>query len=171
MEAFVGQLLLVGFSFAPEGWAFCDGRLLPISQYDVLYSLLGTTYGGDGQTTFGLPDLRGRAPIGVGALPGGSNYVLGETGGAEGVTITANTYPTHSHSVAAAGAAGTVNNPLNAAPASGQTIYVSNPTLSAAFNSSACQASAGGTQPHTNLQPYLTLNWIIALNGVYPSQG
>ena len=171
MEVYVGQLLLVGFNFAPEGWAFCNGSLLPINQYDVLYSLLGTTYGGEGQTTFGLPDLRGRTPIGVGALPGGGNYVLGQSGGTENVLITANTYPSHSHSVAVSGAAGNLNTPTNATPAAGQTIYVSNPTLTAPFNSSACLPSPGGAQPHTNLQPYLTLNWIIALNGVYPSQG
>jgi microcystin-dependent protein len=171
MEVFVGQLLLVGFSFAPVGWAFCNGSLLPISGYEALYSLLGTTYGGDGVSTFGLPDLRGRIPIGVGALPGGGNYTLGQMGGAENVLIDVNTYPTHSHSVGASGVAGNGNSPKNSTPASGQTIYVSSPTLTAPLNSQACQASAGGTQPHTNLQPYLTLNWIISLGGVYPSQG
>ena len=171
MEVFVGQLLLVGFSFPPVGWAFCDGSLLPISGYEALYALIGTTYGGDGQTTFALPDLRGRTPIGVGALPGGGNYPLGQIGGAESVTIDVNSYPTHTHSVAAAGAAGTLNTPANNTPASGQTVYASNPALTAAFNPSACQASPGGTTPHTNLQPYLTLNWIISLNGIYPSQG
>jgi microcystin-dependent protein len=171
MQVYVGQVLLVGFNFAPLGWAPCDGRLLSISEYQILYSLLGTTYGGNGQTTFGLPDLRGRTAIGLGPSKSGSNYVLGQNGGAENVTVTSNTYPLHSHSIGASKGTGNLNAAAGAALASGQTIYVSNPTLTAPLNSLACTASPGGSLPHNNLQPYLTLNWIIALDGIYPSQG
>jgi len=171
MEVFIGQVLLVGFNFVPAGWALCDGSLLPISQNDALFNLLGTTYGGDGVTNFGLPDLRGRTSIGYGTSTLGTSYVLGQSGGAENVTITPTTYPTHSHTIGASKSPGNNNSPSGATLSSGQTVYVNNPTLTAPLNSLACTPSTGSSLPHDNLQPYVTLNWIIALAGIYPSQG
>jgi microcystin-dependent protein len=169
-QPYVGQVICVGFNFAPVGWLPCDGRLLPISQYDVLYNLIGTTYGGDGVNTFGLPDLRGRTPLGSGQLSGGGSYVAGQTGGAETVSLTGNQYPSHSHGVVPTQNNGNSNSPGNNFLAAGQQIYNGNaPT--AAMNSQAVTPSGGNGLPHSNLQPYLTCNWIISLYGVYPTQG
>ena len=172
MDQYLGQLLLVGFYFAPQGWAFCNGDLLPISQNPALFNLLGTTYGGDGVNTFGLPDLRGRTAIGTGQLSGGGNYSLGQLGGAENVTIGLAQYPSHTHPIGCSPTAtGGGNQVGGAALGSGQQIYVdSSVALAAALNPLACTFSPGGSNQHDNLQPYQTLNWIIALEGVYPSQ-
>jgi microcystin-dependent protein len=171
MQVFVGQLLLVGFNFAPAGWNFCDGTLLPISQFEALFNLIGTTYGGNGQTTFGLPDLRGRTPIAIGQLQGGSNYVLGQSGGAENVTIAASNYPTHNHLVNGVSSGATSSSPVGTTLAGSRSIYVSNTPASVALNPAMVGQSnppaSGG--PHANLQPYQTLNWIISLYGIYPS--
>jgi microcystin-dependent protein len=165
---FIGMLLAAGFNFAPGGpipWALCAGQLLAIAQYNALYSLLGTTFGGDGVNTFGLPDLRGRTPIHF-----GNGYVMGEAGGSENVTLTTQTMPQHGHSVYACG--NSQNNPSanNNYLAQGPQAYTSQfPTNSLLASSSI--TFDGGSQQHPNLQPYLTLNWIIALEGIYPSQG
>lgn len=158
MEPFIGMITLFAGNFAPKGWAFCQGQLLPISQNSALFSLLGTTYGGDGVTTFALPDLRGRAPIQQGQGPGLSNYVLGEITGTENVTLTNTQLPAHTHSIVAAVGApsGTIRaleGQLTDSPID-ETIGVT-----------------GGGEPFPVVQPILAINFIIALEGVYPSRG
>jgi microcystin-dependent protein len=166
MEPFLGQLLLLPYNFAPVGWLLCQGQLLPIAQYDALFSLLGTTYGGDGQNTFALPDLRGRTPIGMGTGASGTPYIQGETGGSEQVTITANSTPLHTHVPGAAGVTGDGQHANGTLMGDGQTIYrTANPAAAMAANTLNIQ---GGSQPHNNLQPYLTLNWCIATEGIFP---
>jgi microcystin-dependent protein len=169
MEVFLGQLLLVGFGFVPQGWAACDGSLLSISSYDALYNLIGTTYGGDGQSTFGLPDLRGQVAIGIGQSTVGGNYLLGQIGGQENVPILAPTYPTHSHLIYGTASVANATNPTATILASGRSIYAANTTPNAPLNSAMIGTTSGGSAAHSNLQPYLTLNWIISLYGVFPS--
>ena len=167
-QPFVGEIRLVGFNFAPAGWAFCNGATLAISENDTLFNLIGTTYGGDGQSTFNLPDLRGRTPVHMGQGTGLSNYVEGQTGGVEQVTLTVTQIPQHSHPMLGSSNAGTSNNAANGVPGNGQAVYSANaPTV--AMNAQVLAAS-GGSQPHDNLQPYLVLNWIISLFGIFPSQ-
>ncbi len=171
MQVYVGQVICVGFNFAPVGWALCDGSLLSIAENSALFNLIGTTYGGDGVNTFGLPDLRGRTPVGSGPLAGGSNYVLGQRGGAENVTVTLPNYPAHTHPLMANTGNGNANGPAGNYLAAGQQTYNSNtPQAGDALNPAAVTSYAGGGQPHNNLQPYLTCSWIISLYGVYPSQ-
>jgi len=172
MEPYLGSLLLVAFNFAPTGWALCNGQLLQISQYTALFSLLGTTYGGDGVTTFALPDLRGRVPISSGQGPGLQNYAIGQAGGAENVTLGVNQLPAHTHSVNTVSAQGTSAQPGNeylASSTHGSSIYSSSRPDST-LNPNAV-SYAGGSQPVNIRSPYLTLNWIIALAGIFPSQG
>lgn len=176
-EPFIGQIILFAGNFEPRGWAFCNGQLLSIAQNTALFSLLGTTYGGNGQTTFALPDLRGRVPLHFGQGPGLSDYILGESGGAEQVTLTQGQMPAHSHQ------AFSTLNASNAADDStdptGRVLAVANrgvynsqtPNVSmAAAAISTTVASTGGNQPHDNRQPYLAINYIIALEGIYPSR-
>ena len=165
---YVGEVRLVGFNFAPAGWALCQGQLQPISEFDTLFNLIGTTYGGDGQNTFALPNLQGRIPIHQGQLPGGGQYVIGQTGGVENVTIVANTYPQHNHALLASSNAGGTNSPGNNVIASFQDGYEA-ATPAHAMLPATLGFSGGGNQPHDNLQPYQVLNWVIALYGVYPS--
>ena len=171
-DQWIGEIALVAFNFAPQGWALCDGQLLPISQNTALFALLGTTFGGNGTTTFALPDLRGRAPIHMGQGPGLSSYVIGQTGGAEVVTLLSTQIPQHTHALAASTANGTSDTPgataVLAKNASGVPAYgtgVPNTTMAPA-----AIGVAGGSQPHENHQPYLTMNYIIALNGIFPSR-
>jgi microcystin-dependent protein len=172
---FIGQITLFAGNFAPRGYAFCNGQLLPIQQYTALFSLLGTTYGGNGQTNFALPDLRGRVPIHAGQGPGLSNYQLGQRAGQEAVTLTASEIPSHGHTAsvnASSGAPNTVS-PGGAVPAvsaQGNAYATGSPTLTAMSASAATVGLAGNNQPHTNMQPYLALNFIIALQGIYPSR-
>lgn len=168
-EPFIGQLMLVPYNFVPAGWAACDGRLLPIAQNAALFSLLGVMYGGDGSTTFGLPDLRGRVPISVGQGQGLSAYALGAKGGAEGVTLTTNQMPVHNHRVAASAAPLNTPSPQNAFPG-GDGAYQELAESTVTMNP-AMVLPAGESQPHENRQPYLALQWIIALQGIYPSRG
>jgi microcystin-dependent protein len=173
-EPFIGEIRMVGFTYAPQGWALCDGQLLSIAQNSALFALLGTTYGGNGQTTFALPDLRGRVPLHPGQGPGLSPYVLGQSSGAETVTLTATQIPAHNHTVAANSGSGSAENPVGNFPAA-----ITDPNTGAPFNAFAASANgtmnptavgiAGGSQPHTNLQPYLCVNFIIALEGIFPS--
>jgi microcystin-dependent protein len=164
-QPFVGECRPVGFNFAPVGWAQCLGQLVPISQNDTLFNLIGTTFGGDGQQTFGLPNLQGRVPIHQGA-----GYVLGQLGGVENVTLTTQQLPLHSHPLMASSSNGTANNFLNSVLAASPTpVYLANPNPTIAMSPSAV-TNTGGNQPHNNIQPYLTLNWIISLFGIYPSQ-
>jgi microcystin-dependent protein len=162
---FVGEIRMFGGNFAPAGWAFCDGQLLPISENETLFQLIGTTYGGDGQETFALPDLRGRIPIHQ-----GSGFILAETGGAEEVTLTVQQIPAHSHAALGAAVTADQTSANNALPANSVTItpYL-NTAPDAAFNPGAI-APVGGSQPHVNFQPYLCVNFIISLFGVFPQQ-
>jgi microcystin-dependent protein len=166
-EPFIGQLMLVGFNFAPRGWAMCNGQILPIAQNTALFSLLGTTYGGNGQTTFALPNLQSRVPVHFGQGPGLSNYDLGQTGGSETVTLTVNNMPAHSHPAGSSQAAATSTRPSGQVPAGGGAYTASSDgtTLNPAFIS-----NVGGNQPFNNVQPYLALNWVIALEGIFPSR-
>ena len=153
-------------NFAPAGWAFCDGSLLPISEYETLFALIGTTYGGDGQSTFALPDLRGRLPIHQ-----GNGFTLAETGGAETVTLNLNQVPAHSHSFLCSTSAGAQRNPVGNALATvvGGSAYVQQPPTTA-LNPGTISNYPGGNQPHDNMQPYLCVSFIISLFGVFPSQ-
>jgi microcystin-dependent protein len=164
-QPYVGEIRMFGGNFAPAGWMFCEGQLLPISENETLFNLIGTTYGGDGQSTFGLPDLRGRLP-----MHQGGGFTLAETGGAEEVTITVNTMPSHTHALLASSAVTQQTNPTsNLVGQSTQAkLYIDdvpNVNLSPAVIS-----SVGGSQPHTNFQPYLCVDFIISLFGIFPSQ-
>jgi microcystin-dependent protein len=179
MDPFLGQINLLGCNFAPQGWALCQGQLLAIAQNTALFSLLGVSFGGNGTTTFGLPDLRSRAPIGFGQGPGLSNYPIGATGGTETVMINTLSYPAHSHTLFAAAGPGTTNAPGGVIEAEGQTggrggtinlaLYSASGTHTPLAPAS-LTAAAGGSQPHNNLQPYLALNFCIALQGIFPSR-
>jgi microcystin-dependent protein len=170
-EQFLGELRLVGFNFAPQGWAFCNGQLLSIAQNTALFSLLGTLYGGDGQTTFALPNLQGRVPIHFGTSPGLSPYFQGETGGVENVTLAVNQMPAHSHLVNASANKGNKASPIGNFPASDAAGVTAEYTGSATGDMNAAMiAQTGGNQPHENRQPFLALNWIIALVGIFPAR-
>lgn len=170
-EPFIGQLALVGFSFCPNGWAEANGALLSIAQNSALFSLIGTYYGGDGVTTFALPNLRGRVPIGAGQGPGLSPRAHGEVGGAESVTLTTAEMPAHTHLHAASTQAANTPNPAAALPArkSRTPLYRGGSGADTTMDSSAISV-AGGSQPHENMQPFLAMRWCIALEGIYPSQ-
>ena len=167
MDPFIGEIKMFGGNFAPQGWAFCNGQLLPIAQYDALFNLIGTTYGGDGQTTFALPDLRGRTPIHM-----NSAYPQGAMVGTEAVTLTQQQMATHSHLAAALTGGGSANNPggqVWAGSSLSDNKYTDTLTAQATLNPATIQ-NTGGNQPHDNMQPYLVINFIIALEGIYPSQ-
>lgn len=185
-EPFLAQIIMFGGNFAPRSWAYCDGQLLPISQYTALFSILGTTYGGDGRTTFALPDLRGRVPIHAGSGPGLSTYRLGDRGGVEDVTLNTTQIPAHSHAATATSTAsmlaesreGTVSTPAGNMLAAGSNIFRPNartddvamdPAMVSVETSVQTQ-NAGGNLSHTNLQPFLSVHYIIALQGLFPSR-
>jgi microcystin-dependent protein len=170
MDPFVAEIRIFPFNFAPKGWAWCDGQLLPLSQNTALFSLLGTTYGGDGKSTFALPDLQGRAPMHPGQGPGLSLHDLGETGGAEYVSLLESEIPGHSHGSTASRSDGNERNPQSQLPAAGVGIGLYAPANAATNVALADNIAppAGGDQPHGNMQPYLTLYFCIALQGVYP---
>lgn len=174
---YIGEIRMFGFGSrgAPNGWQACDGTLLPISEYEVLYTLLGTTYGGDGQSTFGVPDLRGRLPIHQGTGPGLSNYVIGQRAGTETVTVLPTQMPAHTHTlVVTTGAASalTPGNTLLPGAVSGDSFYASDITGATALPMSAqSTGAAGGSQPHENCMPTLTVQYCIAWAGIFPSQG
>lgn len=169
-EPFVGEIRMFAGTFNPRGWALCDGQLLSVSQNDALFSLFGTIYGGDGRTTFGLPDLRGRIPIHAGDGPGLSNRRLGSKSGSESETLTVNELPTHSHSLVGTADASTSKAPSGLAPGQTSTpsYYSANEQLEALNSASVLQT--GGSQSHTNLMPAQCVNFIVALVGVYPSR-
>ena len=166
MDPFVAEIRIVGFNFAPNGWAFCDGQILPLSQNTALFSLLGTMYGGNGLSTFALPNLQGRAPMQQGQGPGLSNRSQGETGGVVSVTLLESEMPGHTHNVQAVNDSGLQSSPQGAFPARAN-MYKNNAVNIGAMRSQA-MTPAGGSAPHNNMQPYLTLNYIIALQGVFP---
>lgn len=169
-EPFVGEIRIFAGSFAPVGWAFCEGQLLPISENDALFTLIGTTYGGDGQSTFALPDLRGRVPIHQGQGPGLSSHILAESGGAEEITLTATQIPAHQHVLTGTSAIGDEPSPANhfLARTTNTDIYTGDaPDVNMA---AAAIGPTGGSQPHTNFQPYLCVNFIISLFGIFPQQ-
>lgn len=171
MEPYIGQLQLFGFNFAPKGWALCNGQLLSIMQYQALFSLISTTYGGDGRTTFALPDLRGRVPNGQGQGPGLSNYVMGQVAGTENVTLLSTQMPAHNHILMAFSDPGNVSNPQGALLASSGGTDPEYRT-SGAITAMGQQGIgvSGGNQPHYNMQPYLTMNYCIATEGIFPSR-
>jgi len=160
---FLGELKIVSFNFAPQGWAMCNGQFLPINQNQALFSLLGTTFGGNGQTTFALPNLRGRVPIHQ-----GSGHTLGEAAGSSSVTITQQTMPQHLHFEQGSSANGSSPLPLNNVLAASNNTYTGAAGLTNLLPASL--TSVGGSQPHNNMMPYLVLNWCIALQGIFPSQ-
>ena len=166
-QPYVGEIRIFAGNFAPAGWMFCEGQLLPISENETLFQLIGTTYGGDGQSTFGLPDLRGRIP-----LHQGGGLILAETGGVEEVTLTTQQIPSHTHALLGTVNQGTQNQPLNMALAQSPTQNAfpygsDNPPTTLG---SASISPVGGGQPHSNFQPYLCVDFIISLFGIFPSQ-
>jgi microcystin-dependent protein len=171
-QPYLGEIRMFAGNFAPFGWALCNGQIMSIQQNTALFSLLGTMYGGNGQTTFALPDLQGRVPIHQGQSTFGTNYNVGEIAGSESVTLTDQEMPAHTHAVSVA-AIGTTDSPVNGYPATDPAGNVAqfkaNTTANAAMNANAVRPT-GGSQPHANIQPTLAVTYIIALTGVYPSR-
>jgi len=164
-QSYVGEIRMFGGNFAPAGWMFCEGQLLPISEYEVLYNLIGTTYGGDGQSTFGLPDLRGRVPVHF-----GSGFIQGQLSGVESVTLNTQQIPSHGHPMFASADAGTKNSPAGNVPAASPSVLLYTADVTDTSLSPSAMTSAGGSQPHSNFQPYLCVSFIISLFGVFPTQ-
>jgi microcystin-dependent protein len=163
-QPYVGEIRIFAGNFAPAGWMFCEGQLLPISENETLFQLIGTTYGGDGESTFALPDLRGRIPIHQGI-----GFPLAETGGAEEITLTVSQIPAHSHPLLGSGATGSQASPQGSLLASSAVITPYAPETSGVAMAPTAITAVGGSQPHTNFQPYLCVNFIISLFGIFPS--
>lgn len=164
-QPYVGEIRMFGGNFAPAGWMFCSGQLLPISENETLFQLIGTTYGGDGESTFALPDLRGRLP-----LHQGNGFILAETGGAEEITLTVSQIPAHSHGFLSNGGAGSSSAPGNNLPATAVgNLYFPPPSSNPGQMSPQMISPTGGAQPHSNMQPYLCVSFIISLFGIFPS--
>ena len=163
-QPYVGEIRMFGGNFAPAGWMFCDGSLLPISEYETLFNLIGTTYGGDGQETFALPDLRGRLPIHF-----GNGFILAETGGAEEITLTVNQIPAHNHAFLATSSSANQPSPTSNVLAQSLTVSFYNSAAPNAAMAPGTTGSVGGSQPHSNFQPYLCVDFIISLFGIFPS--
>ena len=163
-QPYVGEIRMFAGNFAPTGWMFCEGQLLPISENETLFQLIGTTYGGDGQSTFALPDLRGRLP-----LHQGNGFILAETGGAEEITLTVSQIPAHSHPLLASAEVGNDPNPQGGLYAESSAISLYQSVSPSSAMAPAAVGSTGGSQPHTNLQPYLCIDFIISLFGIFPS--
>ncbi len=167
-QPYVGEIRLFAGNFAPNGWLFCQGQTLPISENEVLFQLIGTTYGGDGEETFRLPDMQGRLPVHWGTLAGGSNYTQGESSGSEEVTLTTQQIPVHNHAFLASGNTDDTASPRDSVIGISTTVngfIVSTPAQPMAADIT----PTGGSQPHSNMQPYLCINFIISLFGVFPS--
>ena len=166
-QPYVGEIRMFGGNFAPAGWMFCEGQLLPISENEVLFQLIGTTYGGDGESTFALPDLRGRLPVHQ-----GSGMSVGEMGGVEEVTLTLQQIPAHTHPLLGSGGTATTNDPGNNvfATSTGSTIFPYGTDQPPTTLNPSTIGPVGGSQPHTNFQPYLCVDFIISLFGIFPSQ-
>jgi microcystin-dependent protein len=173
-DPFVAEIRIFPFNFAPNGWAWCDGQLLPLSQNTALFSLLGTTYGGNGKSNFALPDLQGNAPMFWGQGPGLSLYDLGQTGGSQTVTLLESEIPSHSHGLMAAAQIATSGVPspsVGLGRSRGMNLYQSNTTQNVVQMSPSALGPAGGSLPHNNMMPYLTIYFCIALQGVFPPRG
>jgi len=168
-QPYVGELRIFAGNFAPAGWQFCEGQLMPISENETLFQLIGTTYGGDGQSTFALPDLRGRVPIHQGT-GGGVSYTLAQTGGAEEVTLSISQIPSHSHPMLGASGNGAQANPKNNVLASSTLVKLYSGEAPDTAMAATSITAIGGNLPHTNFQPYLCVNYIISLFGIFPSQ-
>lgn len=171
MDPFVAEVRIFAGNFAPKGWATCDGQLLPISQNTALFSLLGTTYGGDGKSNFALPDMRGRAAMQPGQGPGLSDRYLGESAGEETVTLIVSEIPAHNHTIMSINDSGDTNQPAGNgfARSTGASVYSPSGPQQASLSPTALSPT-GGSQPHNNMQPYLVLNYIIAMQGVFPQR-
>jgi microcystin-dependent protein len=170
---FVGEIRMFAGNFAPAGWMFCSGQLLPISEFETLFNLIGTTYGGDGESTFALPNLQSRLPVHMGTGPGLSNYQLAQSGGVESVTVTTNQLPTHTHpALASDGTGSNTANPAGAVWSAGDLQNYSGSAAATGFMGSAAinTTPSGGSQPHDNMVPFLCINYIISLFGIFPSQ-
>ena len=168
-QPYVGEIRIFAGNFAPAGWMFCAGQLLPISENETLFQLIGTTYGGDGQSTFGLPDLSGRLPIHFGQGSGLSNYVLSQTGGVEEVTLTVNQMASHSHPLLATSGFGNQSSPANQVTSQSPQIQLYIEDTPDANMAPGAVSNTGGSQPHTNFMPYVCINYIISLFGIFPS--
>lgn len=168
-DPFIGEIRPVPYNFAPRGWAFCAGQVLPIAQNTALFSLLGTTYGGNGQSTFCLPDLRGRVPVMAGTAPD-QTYDLGELAGVETLSLLVTQMPSHGHGTSVSTVVGDQISPENHLPASTQTWKPYSTTAPNTSLIATAVQNSGGGQPHDNMQPYLVINYIIALEGIYPSR-
>lgn len=171
MAPYVGEIRLGAWNFPPQGWAFCHGQLLPISEYDTLFNVIRTTYGGDGQETFALPDLRGRVPVHMGTGPDGTTHQIGEMAGVEEVTLTTQQMPNHTHALVVSDGPGTLDLPgggMLATPP-GARPYAPRATPGAPLAPTTL-VPAGGSQPHTNVMPYQVVNFVISLFGVWPSE-
>jgi microcystin-dependent protein len=169
-EPYIGEIRMFAGNFAPNGWMFCEGQTLPIAENDALFTLIGTTYGGDGQETFQLPNLASRVPIHMGTGPDGTTYQIGESAGTESVTLTTAQIPNHTHTMIASTAAGTVNAPNNAVLAASPSVQVFiEDAVDNTLNANSVTPQ-GGSQPHENCQPFLCINFIISLFGVFPQQ-
>ena len=172
MNVFLGSLMLVPYTRAPQGYAFCQGQLLPLSSNTALFSLLGVIYGGDGRSTFGLPNLVGSLAVGQGQKPGFSNYTIGSSGGTTTVTLQAQNAPPHTHQAQGTDSAGNSASPTNCVlgkPNDNSQIYTTNTTQLMQMNSNSIEPY-GTAGPHNNMMPFLSLNWIIALQGIYPQR-
>lgn len=165
-QPYVGEIRMFAGNFAPAGWMFCDGQLLPISENETLFQLIGTTYGGDGQSTFALPDLRGRLPVHF-----GNGFVLAETGGAEEITLTVNQIPAHNHPFGANDASGSGTSPAGSVPARNASVdaYSTDTSVGLSSLNAGMIVATGGSQPHNNFAPYLCVAFIISLFGIFPS--
>lgn len=171
-QPYIGEIRLFAGNFAPAGWAFCDGQLLAISENDVLFNLIGTTYGGDGQETFALPNLQSRIPIHMGTGPGGNTYILAEAAGVEQVTLTVNQIPNHTHAaLCRSGAGQTSSNPENGTWTNSDVNQYSSAAATGGMGASGTITTSpvGGSQPHDNMIPFLCINYIISLFGIFPT--
>lgn len=169
-EPYVGEIRMFAGNFPPNGWMFCEGQTLPISENEVLFQLIGTTYGGDGQETFNLPNLASRVPIHMGTGPDGTTYQLGEMAGTEQETLSVQQIPSHTHPMTVSTAPGTQNDPANNVIAASPSVTLFIGDVPDASMSANAVTPAGGSQPHENTQPFLCINFIISLFGVFPSQ-
>jgi microcystin-dependent protein len=171
---FLGEIRPWGLNYAPRGWALCQGQTLPISQFAALFSLLGTNYGGNGTTNFQLPDLQGRVPMKYGTDPVGNNYAIGQEGGEEAITLQPGQMPIHTHTLSGSTGIGRRAVPVPGAALAttnrGGFFYAASNSTLTAINPGSVSIYQGGNQPHTNLQPYLAINWCIAMNGIFPSR-